>query len=526
MISRKAEVLVMAILLAASSAFAATYYVDRSAGSDAYNGTAQAFSSGSTGPWQHIPGSVGVTGSGWVKMNAGDSIIVKGGTVLPDSITVNAAWYNNGSSGNTIKILSGHLSGWGSGRAVIDGGATTSGSGTYGKGFWVNGPSYIRIEGFEIRNIANMADSGGVFIDGNNTAYIEIVGNLIHEIYGASGSSGYGIEVTGDNKNGYVLIEKNIIYHTEEKGIELYNQGYCTVRYNWVYQTNDHCVTVSSANNSIYGNMFSQSGYRWMTYESPFRPAYGFKFDGSASILADNNSLYNNLIWDCSSGIGILNGSGNKIYFNTVYHSGFQGGESGGEEGSAFVIQNDGTAGSNIPVGNIARDNIFYFSNLNNAHAPTIAFNYNIGGNNTISRNVVYRDSANTGTLFFYRGSGGNTWNALSWFEGSSGFASISGNVASGNIVVEPSHAGGTGTALMSGLPTGFNANWRPNTTAFALSASTPAQVLAGDVMAAPFNYDIAGALRTQFSLGAYEGTGTVVPPVTPPAPPTGFHAN
>jgi hypothetical protein len=72
----------------------------------------------------------------------------------------------------------------------------------------------------------------------------------------------------------------------------------------------------------------------------------------------------------------------------------------------------------------------------------------------------------------------------------------------------------------MNVCTTGFNAGWAPNVNSFSLSSSTPAAVLAGDVMSSPFNVDICGAPRAQFSLGAYEGTGTVV---TPPAAPTGL---
>jgi hypothetical protein len=520
MILRRIALPIMLVMLSAASAFSATYYVDPAAGSDSNNG------SSTDAAWQHVPGTLGVTGSGWVKIAAGDSVIVKGGSVLQNnSIQLDTNYYSGGQSGNLIKVLSGHLSGWGTGRAVVDGGATTSGTGGvagYGKGFHIYGVSYIHIEGFEIRNMRNESNSAGVFIDGAST-YDEIIGNLIHEIYGASGASGYGIEVTGSAKAAYIDIERNTIYHTEEKAIELYYQGNCMVRNNYIYQTNDHGMVVSSANNTITGNIITQAGYKWMTYESPFRPSFGMKFDGSSSIQADGNLLFNNLIFDCSSGIGILNGNNNKIYFNTVYHSGYMGGESGGYEGSAFTIEDDGTAGTNIPAGNDIRDNIFYYGNIINSNAPTVAFNIGIGANNTISRNVIYRDGANLATLVYYRDSSSSPshWYPVSWLEGASGFAAISsGNVASNNVVMDPQFSGGVALALMSVLPTGFDESWHPATSAFSLSTLTPAQVAQGDNLGAPFNIDIAGRARSLYSLGAYEQSGTVI---KPPAPPTGL---
>jgi hypothetical protein len=514
MIHRKIALIVALGCLVTVASFAATYYVDPSAGSDSNSGTA------TTSAWQHIPGSSAASsGSGWKVLAAGDTLYVKGGTVSTDSILIDASHYGNGTASSLIKIMSGHLNGWGTGRAVLDGGATTSGSGTYSKGFHINGPLYIHIEGFEVRNYANATDSGGVFIDGNSVAHDEIVGNLIHEIYGAPGSSGYGIEVTGGTTAGYMLIEKNIIFHTEEKAIEFYRQGNSIVRYNWCYQTNDHAIVISSSNNTIYDNLISQSGYKWMSYESPFRPAFGIKFDSDSSTPADNNLLYNNLIWDCSSGIGILNGNNNKIYFNTVYHSGFQGGEAGGFEGASLSFKDDNGNG-NAGAGNDVRNNIFYYNNILNSSGQTVAFASAIGSNNTVSDNVIYRDSSQSNTIYLYTGS--SSWNTLSWFQGSSGFSAYgSGNVAANNRAVDPQFTGGTGTALMNACPTGFTAGWAPNVSTFTLSSSTPASVLTGDVMSSPYNVDITGAGRTTFSLGAYEGTGTVV---APPAAPTGFH--
>jgi parallel beta-helix repeat protein len=517
--------LVLLSVFACAPLHAATYYVDPAAGNDAWNGGAQVFAGGSTGPWQHVPGTLltaspvtRLAGSGWGKLSAGDSVVVKGGSLINGSIQVDTANYNDGAFGSTIRIISGDLAGWGSGRAVIDGGSDTLGSGPWPWGFHVFGPRYIRIEGFEIRNMNNSLNSSGVLVDGNNTAGIEIVGNLIHEIYGGLGPNGYGIEVTGGTMIGSMIVEKNVIYHTEEKGIEFYNQGYSTIRYNLVSQTNDHGIVISSANNTIYGNIVTEAGHTWLSYEDAFRPSYGIKFDGSATVLADNNELYNNLVLDCSSGIGILNGNRNRVYFNTVYDSGNQGFEEGGFEGSAFVIIDDGTAGTNIPSGNDIRDNIFYFGNVIQSHAQTVAFNTLVGRGNTLSHNLIYRDAATTGSLVYVEDGGVSRWFSVDWLQGPAGFSAYgTGNAASDNVVADPRLAGGIGPGLQAAVPTGFDSSWRPNSNALAPTAASPTQVRQGDPMGSPFNVDITGRVRTLYSIGAYEQT--TVPLQAPPAP-------
>ncbi len=93
-------------------------------------------------------------------------------------------------------------------------------------------------------------------------------------------------------------------------------------------------------------------------------------------------------------------------------------------------------------------------------------------------------------------------------------------NVAANNVVADPVFAGGQGEALMSMLPTGFDAAWHPNSGAFALTSASPPGVLQGDTLPAPFTVDILGRVRTLFSLGAYEQTGVAI---QGPPPPTGL---
>ncbi|MGD0976781.1 MAG: choice-of-anchor Q domain-containing protein [Minisyncoccia bacterium] len=508
----------------AKSSFAATYYVDFSGGNDSNSG----LSTGS--PWAHAPGD---TNGPTRTIAAGGSIIFKGGVVYHGTITVSSANYSNGVAGNLITLKSGDLlaTPWGSGRTVIEGDNARA----LGIHLW--GRSYIRVEGFEIRNMANLTNSSGILIDGNIAHNEEIVDNLIHDINGAPGPSGYGIEITGDEVQAYDLVEKNTVYHTEEKAIEAYNQGYSIFRYNNLYETSDHNMVISSPDNEIYDNLFSKAGFDWGNGEA-FQPSFCFKFDSGLTVFADDNKFYNNLLWNCISGIGVLNGDGNEIYQNTVYYSGWLDPSNGGVSGSNFVLIDDGSAGTNKPDLNIISNNIFYygiqFSGSMCNGSPCyqgIAFNSGIGNNNIIENNIIYWNAAHTSSLFYYK-STVSEWHDLAWFEGLSGFSSVgTGNIARNNIIADPMLKGGTGSALInsSEIPTGFDNNIRPNGNAFALTSSSTNVIDKGLALQPPYNTDIEGNSRPQGAgsdIGAYEYVGTPPPDTTPPSAPTGIQVN
>jgi hypothetical protein len=483
--------------------YATTYYVDPLSGNDAASGKL------ATEAWKHIPGSL--TSSPSVFVQAGDVILVKGGTIQQDSILVNSSHYKNGTSSSMIVIKSGEHDGFGTGMAVIDGGATPAkGAGTWGKGFQVYSRNYIRIEGFEIRNLANVTDSAGIWVDGSSS-YCQIVKNTIHESFGDLGSSGYGIAITGSTTDGYHTVEKNVVYHTEEKAIAVFYQGHCTVRYNYLHEGKEHLMVIMSQYNDIYDNICSKAGDDWMQYLKPDRPAFGIKFDSGTTSFANNNNCYNNIIYGCSSGLGILNGSYNKIYHNTVYYSGLPPEEAGGVEGAAFVLIDDGTT-SELPVGNDIKNNLFYFGALIYSKAATLVFNKTIGGNNSIVHNLIYRDSSNVGTLVYYVGDSA-TWNTVDWLQGATGFSSVStGNNASDNIVMEPQLLGGSQGALLGSAPTGFDdTDWTPNVHTFSLSGATPEAVRVGVKLGSPFDKDVQGNPRTGYSVGAYEYVDPVI---------------
>jgi hypothetical protein len=91
------SLLLTCCVMLASNLFAATYYVDYSAGSDSNNGTSK------TAPWQHAPGMQTCTNlCRSTTINAGDSIILKGGVTWPNGSFM---WsLPGGATGNPVYI--------------------------------------------------------------------------------------------------------------------------------------------------------------------------------------------------------------------------------------------------------------------------------------------------------------------------------------------------------------------------------------------------------------------------------------
>src|SRR5258708_32285705 len=85
---RQVKLLFMALLALALPVKATVYYVDIGSGSDSNPGIS------TTSPWAHLPGSVGISGSGWSLISSGDIVYVKGGTLQPVSVFFTPSWYS------------------------------------------------------------------------------------------------------------------------------------------------------------------------------------------------------------------------------------------------------------------------------------------------------------------------------------------------------------------------------------------------------------------------------------------------
>ncbi len=87
----------------------ATYYIDPTSGSNSYLGTAKTHTTGSTGPWQHVPGSGGVTGTPASYTPQPDDIFIfKGGETYLVTVVGGINLTHAGTSGHPITYTTDH----------------------------------------------------------------------------------------------------------------------------------------------------------------------------------------------------------------------------------------------------------------------------------------------------------------------------------------------------------------------------------------------------------------------------------
>jgi hypothetical protein len=498
-------------LILPSAGQAAVYYVDVGSGSDSNTGTSQ------TSAWAHLPGTVGFSGSGWVTLQNGDTVYVKGGTINNAQVRLSSPNYTGNSAFDSIKLISGHLAAtpWGSGRAIFD----QQNSRTYG--FWIGGPSTqgITIDGFEVRNIAAGGPGEGfdpstgsccVAVGGYGGAtYIKIRRCYLHDALRSVDDTGHGIEADGVKQ---MIIEyNNIGPRIGTKGIEPYNSRYGAIRNNFITNTGDHGIAMSLANNwDIYNNVVYMVG--------PYKhdPVFGIKSVGGT------NDCWNNLIYrdippnpdndssDHSQGYGIFAQGQNRCFHNTIAN--FINSPNGHENGAGIAVGCELSTSS----GNDIQNNLVFHC-VNGFNTSEIYW-YNSSGsqNNTFRFNDLYYANATDTTIATFDGANNNYYSSSLFNAHSFG----NGNVVASNIQVGASWTGGT-------LPSGLDSNFHPNTTFFQLTAATPTSVtitansgIKGDTVHGystdvnKFNTDILGNARTAWSIGAYEFSagGSVVP--------------
>lgn len=527
-----------AVLLVSFNASAATYYIDWSAGNDANNGTA-------TGtPWKHAPGDDNATGNANITLAAGDTAVFKGGVTYQGTATVTDSVAHRrvltanatGTVGNIITFISGnvHVSAWGSGRAILDG--TDLGAGAAKSGFYAKNRQYISVVGLEIQNIGvnsggtKIADSAGVECEnqtgvGGGLSWA-IQSNKIHDInWSGSYTIGYGVEI---NHCTSTLIEKNEIYNASDKLVEIASDGldgsidsaYFVIRQNILHNAAVHCVTLTGYAGAFYDNLI------WQCNDGTIiggggtpNPGYCMKVGKGSS-----NQIYNNICYDTSAGFGVLIGRNNVIAHNIIYGVGLNGSgtHGGNDEACLSLFNNDNAWGAASVSGNLIYNNIcYYIPNANTASEPKMIFyNQDGGSGNLVKNNVLFAlagDTTATGNRArssnATSGSGGtDTYRSIASFEANfnSDFGG-SGNVASGNVAVDPAFVGGI-LGSLANLPTSFNSTYTDvNTSSFWLSSGSPAQIT-GITLASPYNADLRGVGRPPFWPGPYVDTVIPVP--------------
>ena len=277
--------------IAANTTSAAAYYVDAVNGNDSYTGLD--------------------TSHAWKTAAKAGNTAVAGDTVLfmPGTYTNQLAPVNSGTS--TAKIT---FKAQTTRTAIISPSSNVHAVNIQGK-------SYIRIEGFEIRNIP--ADGWG--IQAGSSHYIEIIGNYIHDIGGQNEGGIYT-----NSSATYTTIQNNEIYNIYNQGVNL-TGNYLTFNGNHIHYTAGHGFTGNGDHLIITNNIIENCSYLAGGHTNCIN------VEGSIS----NSTIANNILSDYDHGIFFplddcagwyvkdVQIYGNIIYNNLKYNGSFGGGMKG-----------------------------------------------------------------------------------------------------------------------------------------------------------------------------------------------------
>lgn len=498
---RVGTIIASLISLLSLSAGATTYYVDPVGGSDINNGTSQLTA------WAHVPGAVGFTGAGWVTLNNGDILYVKGGSINSYQVLFDNSHYNGSATLDSIQIRSGDVIGWGTGRAVFDQQNTR----TYGLALgFITG---VRVNRLEIENVA----AGCAVIWGLCSAGIEVGGNgpfggffhiddcYIHDTIRALTDQGHGIEFNNANQDGAssCLIEHNFIGNNTPgnigtKGIEFYGTNN-TVRNNFISGSQDHGIVCSGNRNDINGNTV------YMLPPYVHQPMFGIK------VNFNNNDVWNNLVYtylittnttfNSLDGIGTLdNASYNRILFNDTINCYDL---SASQRVAGFSIGDENAAGTNNTIGmNISA----FCGSTAGTFNDVQLYLGDLTTNCIIQYNDFFRTSGSASVIADHFGG------VYTYLTAAAAVAAspINGNTFDHLQQQDPVFKGGP-------LPTGLDGNFHPNTPYFQLQNGSPSAVTSAgktysgtttngaSSAANKFSTDILGMPRTLYSMGAYE---------------------
>jgi len=340
---------------------AATYYVDASNGNDSYPGTSE------QQPWKTLT-KAGNTAQ------AGDTVLVKAGIYCE---TLRVA--NSGSPGNliTFKAYPGHECQGEYGGTKSNCQVVIDGENTRGPIIYIYPQSYVRIEGFEIKNSIGdetiyIKPHAGTEVDG-----IEIVNNYIHDNVGS------GMYARGGGT--YVknfLVENNEIFSNGEDGIFVGADG-ATIRANNIHYNGKDGIAVGGQNilienNKLYNQFHTdkhQDGLE-INYLADSIIRYNILYDFTQLIYfplkdesgrtAENVEIYGNVLytdryWTVGGGEapGIFVDARRDdcivrnvdIHSNTIGWVGY---------GAVWILANNNTDVSDIDI----RDNIFFDSGI------------------------------------------------------------------------------------------------------------------------------------------------------------------
>ena len=499
------------LLFLTSSLQAGTiYYVDPVSGNDTNNGTSTSTA------WQHLPDSVGFSGSGWFPLTTGDTLLVKGGSTNSYQAKLSPTYYQGTTNYDSVLIQSGHLANppWGSGQAIIDGGSNR----TYGIWFSGNAGGSLKgltFDGFEVREIKDGAVGPGfdtstgsccLAVGGNYaTKFLKIMRCWLHHAYPGSGDDkGHGIECS--HVSDFIFTQNHVGPYIGTKGIEPSGSSFGVISNNFFSGCADHCISLANATNidACYNTIFNMP-IPVMKHE----PQYGI-----AISRGNHCDVYDNLIYrsitvtntgteDWPMGLGsYTSDSTNRIFFNTIAFFGDFG--SGGN--STAMRMGDGSYTSGYTnFGTIIQNNIVV-SNFNVSGKLQYIVRTNTVRNEDVQYNCFFGTNITAVAMTFSKDDPGPpvyTHFTVANFNPDVG-------IYTNNVQLSPLFVGGT-------LPDGVTANYLPNQPFFDLTALTPLPILITpnrpqggpgfgyNTNANKFDLDILGRRRSNWSMGAYE---------------------
>jgi hypothetical protein len=335
----------------AGAARANTYYVDIVGGADT-NTSTQAQSKST--PWAHAPGMACATGNAAsTTINAGDSIIFKGGTGetwpnacfqwnLPSSsgaqiyIGVDKTWYNGGA--------------WA--RPVLTAGGSVIASGSYGTNVMITMYSNTTLDNFEITGfywngasgcgttghcyILYMNQTNGQIVSNNyfhgwthagtNTSTSTNIMTVI--ITGASGSTSQaynnvisGTDVSGDHSvtafyGGPGIAYQNYIQQVASAFIVSFSQS---VHDNFIYDIGPAYCNVPTAGYCTHENGFEENGTQGLNF---YNNVVGKVSAGLALWIgtypSSTSNIFNNVVYNVSNGSNVLDIPAPVVYLNST----------------------------------------------------------------------------------------------------------------------------------------------------------------------------------------------------------------
>jgi hypothetical protein len=295
----------------------------------------------------------GGAGGQYATVQAGLNAAVAG-----DTVAVKAGVYNEAVSFGKSGSASGHITLLGESGAILDG------TGVGGEELVsIDSKSYVRVMGFEIRNLKKGGTPIGISISGGG-AHIEIRGNHVHHIENANGNA-HGIAAYGSSAtpisdlivdgneidacklgqsesmvlNGNVsgfIVSNNVVHDNDNIGIDFIGfEG--TGPSGQDQARNGHCFgnrvyNISSATNPTYGGE---------------RSADGIYVDGGRDIVIERNSADN-----CDIGFEIASEHGGKSTSGITVRNNFASRSHQGNIMAGGYASNKGSADSIVIIGN------------------------------------------------------------------------------------------------------------------------------------------------------------------------------